>query len=73
MKQYKIHYEVDTGYDYIRDTAIVKAENETTAVKKLKSYISDTGYEHMVSKVFFINEFTEDIFSSRFEIKTTQN
>jgi hypothetical protein len=72
MKYYKIHYEVDTGYDYIKDAAIVKAESTIEAVAKLKYYISDTGYEHMVSKVFSIDEFTEDVFSSRFTLKVIQ-
>ena len=67
MKQYKIHYEVDTGCDHIGDIAIVKAESEIEAVEKLKSYISDTGYEHMVSDVYYVKEFTEDIYCYRFK------
>ena len=66
MKQYKIHYEVDTGCDHIGDIAIIRAENESEAIQKLKSYIWDTGYEHMVSQVFYVKEFTEDVYCFRF-------
>ena len=41
MKYYKIYYEVDTGWDYPKDTAIVRADDEDSAVKKLKSYIEN--------------------------------
>ena len=69
MKQYKIHYEVDTGCDHIGDIAIVKAESEIEAVEKLKSYILNTGYEHMVSEIFYVKEFTEDIYCYRFTLQ----
>lgn len=67
MTQYKIHYEVDTGCDHIGDIAIVKAASKIEAVEKLKSYILDTGYEHMVSDVYYVEEFTEDIYCYRFK------
>ena len=70
MNQYKISYEVDTGWDYIRDTAIVKANNEDDAVKKLKSYISSIGNDYFVNRVFSVEEFVEDIFTNRFKPST---
>lgn len=66
MKQYKIHYEVKTGHNYKGDIAIVKAENKNEAVEKLKSYISDAGYEHTVNEIFYVKEFTEDVYCFRF-------
>lgn len=70
MNQYKISYEVDTGWDYIRDAAIVKANNEDDAVKKLKSYISSIGNDYFVNRVFSVEEFVEDIFTNRFKPST---
>ena len=69
MKEYKIHYMVDTGIDHVEDTAIVKAENKTQAMEKLEMYIHNTGYEHTVDRFYSIEEFTSDIFSSKFYIR----
>lgn len=70
MKEYKIHYRVDTGIDHIEDTAIVKAENKDQAMEKLERYIiRNTGYEYTVDRFYSIDEFTADIFSSKFQIK----
>ena len=66
MTYYKIHYEVDTGSDYQRDTALVKAENKESALEKLRPYIWKCGYDCAISEVFSVEEFTDDIFSSRF-------
>lgn len=67
MNQYKISYEVDTGWDYIRDVAIVKANNEDDAVKKLKSYISSIVNDYFVNRVFSVEKFVEDIFTNIFK------
>lgn len=69
MNQYEIHYEVDTGYDYCRDTALVFADNEDSAVRKLKNYISALAHDYMVSEVFFVREFTKNVFSGKFRPK----
>lgn len=69
MKEYKIHYRVDTGIDHIEDTAIVQAKNKTQAMEKLEIYIRCTGYEHNVDRFYSIEEFTSDVFSSKFQIK----
>jgi hypothetical protein len=69
MKYYKIYYEVDTGYDYCKDSAIVKAENKDGAIEKLINHIYNCGYDHHVSEIFYVKEFTDDIFSSRFNPK----
>lgn len=66
MNQYKIHYRVDTGWEYLIDTAIVKANNEEEAIEKLKSYISSIDNEYYITSVFSIEEFTEEIFSYNF-------
>lgn len=69
MKQYEIHYEVDTGYDYWRDTALVFADDEYSAVRKLKNYISALAHDYMVSEVFYVIEFTKNVFSGKFRPK----
>ena len=66
MNYYKIHYEVDTGFEYRRDTAIVKAESRDAAVEKLGAYISSIGNDYTISEVFFVTEFIDDIFSNQF-------
>ncbi len=69
MNQYEIYYEVDTGYDYCRDTALVFANDKYSAVGKLKSYISAIGHDYMVSEIFFVREFTKNVFSGKFRPK----
>ena len=73
MNYYKIHYEVDNGWDYIRDNAIVKANDEDDAIKKLKSYISNIGNDYFVREVFSVEEFVEEIFSNRFRPSKRKN
>lgn len=67
MNQYKISYEVDTGWERIKDTAIVKADNEDDAIRKLKYYISSIGNDYFVREVFSVEEFADDIFTNRFK------
>lgn len=69
MNQYEIYYEVDTGYDYCRDTALVFADNEDSAVRKLKNYISALSHDYMVSEVFYVRRFTKNVFSGKFRPK----
>ena len=66
LKYYKIHYEVDNGASYCKDAAIVVAEDEYGAVGKLKRYISSLSSEHVVSEIFSVEEFTDDIFSYQY-------
>ena len=66
IKQYKIHYLVDDGYDLIRDTALVKSTDECSAIEKLKDYIRSLGNEYFIHEVFSIEEFDDVIFSSKF-------
>lgn len=66
-KLFKVHYVVDTGYTHCADTAIVKAEDEQTAIEKLECYIAHSGYDHMVEKVISVTEFTDEVFSNQFK------
>lgn len=65
-KWFLIKYEVDTGYEYNRDKALIKAEDETKAKEYLKRYISRLGNDYMVSEIFCITEFTGYIFTGRY-------
>lgn len=67
MNQYSITYGVDTGYDLVKDTAIVKADNKDAAIRKLKFYISSIGNDYFIREVFSVEEFVEDIFTNRFK------
>lgn len=68
MKQYKICYELDTGYDRYEDTAIVKADSKESAIEKLRSYVEKNGYyDDYVRQIFSVEEFTEDVFTGRFK------
>jgi len=71
MKLYKIHYEVDTGFEFRRDTAIVKADNEKLAIEKLETYISSIANDYSVTEVFFVEEFIDEIFSDQFRPRRT--
>lgn len=54
-----IDYEVDTGFYYIRDTALLYAKDETEAVNNLKSFIGRKGNEYGVSQIYRIKKFEE--------------
>ena len=69
QKIFIINYEVDTGYDYIRDNAIVRAENEECAKTLLKSKIRSIGNDYFVTKIFSIEPFIHNIFSARYGLK----
>lgn len=70
---YKVHYEIDTGFEFRRDTAIVKAVDKKMAVEKLESFIGSIAMEYMVTEVFFVEEFVDEIFSNQFKPKRPIN
>ena len=64
MKLFEIYYEVDTGYEYVKSSAIVKANSEDEAIIKLKNYTREVGNEHHITKLFYAKEFKDEIFVS---------
>ena len=65
---YLIDYEVDTGYQYIRDKALVFADCKNTAKYKLSRMIDKLGNEYIVSHYYSVEEFNADVFSAKFKI-----
>ena len=64
MKLYEIYYEVDTGYEYIKNRALVKAERESDALILLRDHINSLSSEHCIHEVFEIKEFFGHLFIS---------
>ena len=60
---FKIDFEVDNGIWYRKDSAIVIAENETQAIKKLTSLINSIDSETCVSRIFNTNVFSGEVFT----------
>jgi hypothetical protein len=67
MKWFFIRYTVDTGYDWIHDTALVQADNRKEAEDKIMRYISDRGHEYFVHDIDEVYEFTGSIFTGKFD------
>jgi hypothetical protein len=65
-KEYKIKYEINTGYDLVKDFALVKSTDEYSAVEKLKEYVRKLDSEFFIHEIISIEEFHDDIFSSKF-------
>ena len=61
-----IKYMVDTGWEHIRDTALVVADSEEQSIKKLKGSISKLGNDYFVEHIFEIKRFEGSIFSENF-------
>lgn len=62
-KIFYIVYVVDTGYEYLQDTAVVVAENETDAITDLKNSIGKLGSDYWVDEVLSIEEFRGSVFT----------
>lgn len=69
-KWFLIKYEVDTGWENNRDTALIEAEDEIEAKEYLKRYIGRLGNDYMVSRIFEIKEFGGYIFTGRYGFGT---
>lgn len=65
-KWFSICYEVDTGYNFVRDKALIHSESKEEAEKLLREYLSKIDEDYIVSKIFEIAEFNEIIFTGRF-------
>ena len=63
MLLYRIEFEVDDGAWYRKDSALVLANNEEEAVKKLKSLINSINSETCVSEIFKIVIFGGEVFT----------
>lgn len=66
MKLYKIYYEVDNDCAYIMDYALVYALDDKDAVDKLSKFISAKDSYSYVSKIVYIEEFKDEIFTGEF-------
>lgn len=62
-KLFYIVYVVDTGYEYLKDEALVIAENCDTAITELKSSIGKLGSDYWVHEVISIEEFRGSVFT----------
>ena len=69
-KWFLIKYEVDTGWEYNRDTALIEAEDEIEAKEYLERYIGRLGNDYMVNKIFEIREFDGYIFTGKYGFGT---
>lgn len=67
METFIITYTVDTGHDYIKDTAIVKANNRIEAERALRSYIGHIGNEYCLCSIYSIEVFNGSIFTAKFK------
>lgn len=65
-KWFLIKYEVDTGWDYIKDIALIEAENKIEAQCYLQTYISKLGNEYIVNEIFENEEFVGHIFTGKY-------
>ena len=65
MNWYKIVFEVDDGESYTKDSAIVEAINEESAITKLRNFIKSIGYDTCVSKIYSVMEFQGTVFTGR--------
>ena len=65
MKWYLIKYTVDTGWEYYKDTALIKAEDESKAKEYLRKYIGKLGNDYGVGTIFDICEFDGNIFTGK--------
>lgn len=63
---YLIKYQVDTGYDYRDDSALIKAESDIQAKDFLYKYIWQFGSDYTVSKFYEIREFDGYIFTGKY-------
>ena len=62
---YKIEFEVDNGYSYTRDVALVVADNSEEARKKLRNLINSIDIETCVSEIFKTEVFNGNVFTGR--------
>lgn len=65
---YLVDYEVDTGWDYVRDQALVFADCKNTAKYRLSEAVEKIGNEYMVTHIHSVKEFSGDVFSQKFRI-----
>ena len=65
MLLYRIEFEVDNGFDYVRDVALVMAHNAEEANEKLKRFVNSIDSETCVSEIFRTDIFSGDIFTGR--------
>lgn len=63
MQLYKIELEVDNGIFHDHDFAIVVANNEEEANKKLRQYINSINSETCVSKIYKTEIFNGEVFT----------
>lgn len=70
MKTFLIKYVVDTGYEYLKDDAIVIGENANIAVESLKNAIGKLGSDYWVHQILDVKEFTGNIFTRQYGFKT---
>lgn len=66
MKSYYVRYEIDSGYDYVKDVALVFAENEGDARKKINKHVNALGNEYMISEIFSVSEFNGEVFTGKY-------
>ena len=64
-KLFFIEYEVDTGYEHIKDKALINAEDEENAKEILGNFINRIGNEYMISKIFEIDECKNVLFTQK--------
>lgn len=62
---YKIAFEVDDGYSYTRDVALVVADNPDEAKEKLRYLINSIDNETCISEVFNMDVFDGSVFTGR--------
>ena len=65
MLLYRIEFEVDNGFSYVRDFALVMAHSAEEANEKLKRFINSIDSETCVSAIFKTTGFDGDVFTGR--------
>lgn len=63
MLLYKIQFEVDNGFYYDKDVALVMAHDKEEAIEKLRQMINAINSETCVSMIFDVSVFDGDVFT----------
>lgn len=66
QKTFLIKYEMDTGRDFVRDRAIVRASDEEEAKHKLITWVTSFYTHYVVNEIFEVLEFVGDVCTGKF-------
>lgn len=69
-KFYVIDYEVDTGFNRVRDKALVLADCKNIAKYKLCEAVEKIAVEYIVTHFYSVEEIHGSVFSVKFGIHT---